>query len=190
MIIAEFHDVLTAEECQALIDHGSKSLKALTVIGTEEATKFRVGDGTWVYGSVMSPNGTDLNAKLKGIASKWSGLPVENQESIHIVRYGVGGEYKDHHDFFHRGHDYERHLGRAGQRTHTVLFYLNEGFEGGETRFSKKNVSVTAKLGKMLMWTNLKEDGEPDQDSLHAGLPVKAGVKWIAIVWVRQNKFG
>ena len=39
------------------------------------------------------------------------------------------------------------------------------------------------------MWTNLNENGSLDYDSKHAGLPVLSGEKWIAIVWVRQNKF-
>lgn len=28
-----------------------------------------------------------------------------------------------------------------------------------------------------------------DYDSLHAGMPVTSGEKWIAIVWVREKKF-
>jgi prolyl 4-hydroxylase len=38
------------------------------------------------------------------------------------------------------------------------------------------------------MWIN-KQDGICLDDSLHAGLPVTNGEKWILIVWVRENKF-
>lgn len=189
MIIAEFHDILTADECNFLMEYGSRSLKSLTVIGSDNSDRYRVGEGTWVYGPLVDPSGSDLNQKIKSIVSRWSGKPIENQESIHIVRYGVGGEYKEHHDFFHRGQEYEKHTGTAGQRTHTMLFYLNDGFGGGDTKFIKKNISVKPKSGKMLLWTNLKDDGSPDYESLHAGLPVESGEKWIAIVWVRENRF-
>jgi prolyl 4-hydroxylase len=68
---------------------------------------------------------------------------------------------------------------------------LNEGFEGGETKFVKKNISIKASVGNMLVWSNLKEsDLETlDYESKHAGLPVISGEKWIAIVWVRQRNF-
>jgi prolyl 4-hydroxylase len=48
---------------------------------------------------------------------------------------------------------------------------------------------VTPKKGRALAWKNLKDDGSPDYESLHAGLPVLAGTKWIAVVWIRENKF-
>jgi hypothetical protein len=41
----------------------------------------------------------------------------------------------------------------------------------------------------MLIWRNMNEDGTLDTESFHAGLPVKTQTKYIAIVWVRENKF-
>jgi prolyl 4-hydroxylase len=75
----------------------------------------------------------------------------------------------------------------GGQRVYSCLFYLNDEFEGGETEFPIKKIKVTPKIGRMLMWSNLKIDGSLDFESLHAGLPVISGTKWIAIVWVREK---
>ena len=117
-------------------------------------------------------------------------MPIENQEAIHVVNYKIGGEYKEHHDFFHAtSEDFNSHVSRGGQRSYSLLFYLNDDFDGGETKFVKDNLIIKPKQGKLLMWTNLNENGSLDYDSKHAGLPVLSGEKWIAIVWVRQNKF-
>ena len=192
MIIAEFHQVLTPSECSTLIEHGKKSLTELKVVGSDNKDKYRYGDGTWVYNSIFTPEGIDLNQKIKKIVAEKTNMPIENQENVHIVHYGIGGEYKEHHDFFHStSGEYNSHVARGGQRKYSLLFYLNEGFKGGETRFVRKNITVTANTGKLLMWSNMKEDGHHlEYDSKHAGLPVIEGEKWIAIVWVRQYKFG
>ena len=190
MLIAEFHQVLTVSECKFLINHVKDNLQTLTVIGSN-AGKYRNGDGTWIYNDLIMPDGTNITSKIKGIVEEWTGLPKENQENIHIVHYGVGGEYKEHHDFFHaNGSDYYQHIKNAGQRIYTCLFYLNDDFQGGDTRFVKKNMNIKPATGKLLVWSNMKDDGMfLDYDSLHAGLPVISGEKWIALVWVRQSKF-
>jgi hypothetical protein len=41
----------------------------------------------------------------------------------------------------------------------------------------------------MVIWDNFTEDDLLDYDSLHAGLPVRVGQKYILIVWIRRNKF-
>ena len=111
-------------------------------------------------------------------------------ESIHVVKYSVGEEYKDHHDFFHPGEEYyEDEVNRGGQRLKTALVYLNDDFEGGETNFPNLNIKVDPKKGKLVLWDNIKDDGSLDYDSLHAGLPVKSGYKYIAVIWIRENEF-
>lgn len=188
MIIKEIEKLLTKDDCQTLIDYSKAQLKKLTTIG--ENNNYRVGDGTWVLSPVIDSCGVDLNKKIKQIVQTYTSLPIENQEAIHIVHYEIGGEYKEHHDFFHANtQDYNVHINRGGQRTYSFLFYLNDEFKGGGTKFVKKDITVIPKIGKGLLWSNLNEDGSLDYDSIHAGLPVVSGNKWIAIVWIRQNRF-
>ena len=121
---------------------------------------------------------------------KESGLPVENQEEIHIVKYEIGGEYKPHHDFFHVTEDYAaEHIANGGNRIKSALIYLNDDFEGGETEFPELNIIVKPELGKLVIWDNMV-DGKLDYTSIHAGLPVKSGIKYIAVVFIRENNFG
>ena len=176
-------DVLTVNECEQLINEYSTELRKLDTLGTP-IDNYRTADGTWIY------KDTELSLKIQNIIANDSGLPIENQEKIHIVKYEIGGEYKPHHDFFHPNTDYyENTMGTAGQRTHSYLFYLNDNFTGGETEFPHKKIKITPKTGRLLIWRNLKENGELDYDSFHAGLPVESDTKYIAIVWVRENSF-
>lgn len=182
-MIKEYNNVLTLEECNDLIAMSSDTLKPAAVLG-QQIDNYRTADNTWIN------ERNDLIFKIKEIISTHTGLPVENQELPHIVRYKVGGEYKPHQDFFHKGTDYyDAVMQRGGQRVFSCIFYLNDNFKGGETNFPKIQYKVTPELGKLVIWKNLHEDGEPNHDSLHAGLPVIEGEKWICIIWVREKQF-
>jgi hypothetical protein len=177
-------NLLTETECSELIEISIKNgLVKATTLG-ENIQSYRTADNTWIWES------NELTTKIEKIVEKESGLPIENQEKIHIVKYNIGGEYKPHHDFFHPDTDYYKNtMGNSGQRVFSFLFYLNDNFTGGETDFPTKKIQITPKLGRLLIWRNLNEDGSLDYESFHAGLPVEMGEKYIAIVWVRENIF-
>lgn len=176
-------NVLSSSECDELIELGNPSLKTATTLG-EHISGYRTADGSWLYEE------TPLTQKIKQIISTMTGTPKENQEFIHIVKYEIGGEYKEHHDYFPPNQSYtEQSLGVAGQRTTSCLFYLNDDFEGGETLFPIRNIKVTPRKGRLLIWNNVDINGIEDSESLHAGLPVITGTKYIAIIWIREKKF-
>lgn len=176
-------NILTKEECSELIKMGSDKMQAATTLGTA-IDGYRTAENSWIYDK------TDLTEKIKNLVLKETGLPINNQEEIHIVKYNIGGEYKAHHDFFHPNEAYyESSTSRGGQRVFSCLFYLNHNFTGGETEFINKKIKIIPKTGRLLIWRNMNEDGTLDYDSFHAGLPVLSGIKYIAIVWVRENNF-
>lgn len=175
--------VITPEECLELINIASQKLVTTTTLGTH-IDGYRTAEGCWLDSSSPIAN------KISKLTSDLTGYPIENQEMVHIVKYEVGGEYKVHHDFFAPNTDYyESHTKAAGQRVFSCLFYLNDDYEGGETEFPLKKLKITPNVGRLLMWSNLTPDDELDYDTLHAGLPVISGTKYIAIVWVREHKF-
>jgi len=176
-------NVLTPSECDELIKLGNPGLKEATTLG-ETINGYRTADGSWLY----TP--TPLTEKVKQIVSTMTGTPKENQEFIHIVKYEIGGEYKEHHDFFPPGQSYTpESLGVSGQRTTSCLFYLNDDYEGGETFFPIKKIKVTPRKGRLLIWSNVDINGVEDSESLHAGLPVIDGTKYISIIWIREKQF-
>jgi prolyl 4-hydroxylase len=117
-------------------------------------------------------------------------IPIENMEGTHVVKYQIGGEYKGHHDFFHPGEGYyENEIKRGGQRTKTALVYLNDDFTGGETEFPNISRMIKPLKGKLVIWDNMNDAGQLNYDSFHAGLPVISGVKYIAVIWIREGRF-
>ena len=75
--------------------------------------------------------------------------------------------------------------GDNGPRLLTVLFYLNDDFEGGETIFPKINKVVKPQKGKAVIFRNVDNDGVIISQAVHGGEPVKNGEKWIANKWIR-----
>jgi prolyl 4-hydroxylase len=110
-------------------------------------------------------------------------------EILNVMRYELGQQYKPHFDFFNESAaGTAETLAQGGQRIRTVLVYLNAGYGGGETCFIPPNVRYKgAAPGDALIFDNVGTDGAPDRASLHAGLPVTQGVKWLASKWFRAD---
>jgi len=77
--------------------------------------------------------------------------------------------------------------GGAGQRLRTVIAYLNAPTAGGETDFPLLGQRIVPQLGHVLRFDNIDAHGRLNENSLHTGLPVKQGNKWICTLWMRQN---
>lgn len=107
-----------------------------------------------------------------------SGTDPAQGEPLQVLRYREGQEYKPHIDAI---------PGLANQRIFTVLVYLNDDFEGGETDFLTAGFRVEPRRGDGLLFYNVDAEGRPDQSLLHAGLPVRRGVKLLASRWIREQ---
>jgi prolyl 4-hydroxylase len=117
--------------------------------------------------------------------------PVTYHEPINILRYRPGEEYKPHFDFIRpegeEGRSYAGEIAQLGQRAITVLVYLNDGYEGGETAFPRLDLNFKAELGDALLFWSVSAKGELERNSLHAGLPVASGEKWVLSQWIREK---
>ena len=101
-------------------------------------------------------------------------------------RYAVGQEFKPHTDYF-EADSLLRYCGEAGQRTWTAMIYLNVPEAGGATRFKTIDKIVQPETGKLLCWNNLLPDGRPNGATLHHGMKVRRGTKYIVTKWFRQR---
>lgn len=104
---------------------------------------------------------------------------IDHSELVQLTRYEVGQEYKQHVDYFNQANTTAMDNDRCG----TVIFYLNDDFEGGETYFPYINLTVKPKKGSALFFA-YDYDISINSLTTHAGLPVLAGVKNIATVWI------
>lgn len=118
------------------------------------------------------------------------GADAARGESLSVISYEPGQEYRPHFDSFAAGAGAgEKGDAAGGPRTHTVLINLNEGFEGGETMFPRLNLSIAPGLGQIIRFANTEPAGAPHPKSLHQGRKVARGRKFIASQWVRERVF-
>ncbi len=189
--IVLIHDFLSDDECAYLIELARPILKRSTVVNESASGASKVDKRRTSEGAFLSNYYNE--SKLQKIEKKLSALtdyPRENGESIQVLHYGIGAEYRPHYDYFNpQTPGGASHLKRGGQRLATVIMYLNTPIEGGETVFPQASISVTPKKRNALLFYNCLPSGETDRLSLHGGAPVAAGEKWIATKWFRAKKF-
>ncbi len=134
----------------------------------------------------IGPESADLAVRIiESRLAELAGSELARAEPISILRYGVGEEYKPHRDYLHDAK--ELYSDRPGQRTRTVFAYLNAVEIGGETEFLHWNQRISPELGSVVIFDNVRADGQPEPDSVHAGLPVLAGEKWLGTLWFRER---
>jgi prolyl 4-hydroxylase len=120
------------------------------------------------------------------------GVDMAHSEPIQGQLYKTGQEYKAHHDWFApntKGHELEASDEQGGQRTWSVIVYLNEVEKGGETYFESVDLTLVPKLGRLVYWHNLYSDQTPNPLTLHQAKPVESGYKAILTLWFRQKAF-
>src|SRR6476659_5533413 len=126
----------------------------------------------------------DIDRKIADLL----GLSLAAGEPLQGQRYAPGQEFKPHTDTFEPGgYDYLVHTADNGQRTWTAMIYLNEPEDGGATRFKAIGKTIQPETGKLLAWNNLLPDGRPNPATLHQGMKVRRGMKYVLTKWFRQR---
>jgi prolyl 4-hydroxylase len=103
-------------------------------------------------------------------------------------RYAGGQEFKPHTDYFTPGgRDFDKFCTLSGNRTWTFMIYLNEVTAGGATRFKVLDKTFQPEAGKLLCWNNRLADGNVNPATLHHGMKVRKGVKYVITKWYREK---
>ena len=101
-----------------------------------------------------------------------TGKPIEHCELPQVGRYLPSQQYLQHFDAFDTSNeDGRRFASNGGQRTITVLVYLNDVPRGGATRFPTIGLDVQPKQGMALVFFPATVDGFLDKMALHAAMP-------------------
>lgn len=108
-------------------------------------------------------------------------------EPLQLVHYDPTQQYTAHHDF---GFPQNKHPDNPS-RSANLLLYLNGGMKGGETSFPRwlngetsAPLNVKPEKGKAVLFYMVQPDGNLDDLTQHAALPVIEGEKWLANLWV------
>lgn len=181
-------DFFSASEGQQLVDAAQAQMERAKVSADKEGvySNARTNQLAWVR-HVHSMVLTDLGQRIANEVK----LPLKNAESYQVIYYGEAQEYRSHFDAYdmntERG---QRCTARGGQRLFTALGYIKAPESGGSTYFSKLDINVAAKPGRLLVFENVvRGTTTVHPKSLHAGMPVGSGEKWAFNLWFHEREF-
>jgi prolyl 4-hydroxylase len=178
-------DFLPPADCAALISQIDADRAPSKILAKDPDPEFRTSETCNL--DARAP----LTKRVESRISHLMGIHPAHGETIQGQRYAPGQQFKLHHDFFYTTESYwEEQEKIGGQRTWTVMIFLNAPEAGGHTDFPRAKVKITPRAGNLLTWNNLNPHGEPNENSLHAGTPVEAGTKYIITKWYRERPWG
>ncbi len=179
----EIPGLISPEECGQLMALIDQSLKPSTV--TRGPADYRTSRTCHLKASQSAMVDT-INQRLCQLI----GIPEDHTETLQGQRYNVGEYFKAHTDWFAPNTDeFTTHTARGGQRTWTVMVYLNQVEAGGATCFERIGRCFTPQPGLALAWNNLHASGAPNPDTLHEAMPILAGQKYVLTKWCRTQRW-
>ncbi len=177
-----FPDYLNDAECDMLVERIDANRRPSTLLATHDDPDFRTSDSCDL--DRWAPEIRAIDERLAHLL----GIPPEHGETMQGQRYAVGQQFRAHCDYFHETEAYWQDMvDQGGQRTWTAMIYLNDVDEGGATWFPRAGIRVAPRKGLLLMWNNMLPDGSPNYDTLHEGMAVLEGTKYIITKWFREN---
>lgn len=187
--IALIEGLLSEEECEELVRLSAGQLIRSTTVdrtsGEGKIIEARTSEGTYFL-----VNANPFIARLDRRIAALMNRPVENGEGLQILHYRTGGEYTPHFDYFPPADPGSGvHLASGGQRVATLIIYLNDVEDGGATVFPELTLKIGPKKGAALYFEYADSHGHVDPLTLHGGLPVLRGEKWIATKWMRERRY-
>jgi prolyl 4-hydroxylase len=190
-VVRRLENLLTSEQCDNIVAKSREvGLKDAETIDRNTSTYSSVNNKSRKSKTVfLSHDALPETAFLAQRAEELSDIPMSHQEQLQVAFYDVGGDFKDHFDACDETPDVcEPFNHGSGQRVWTLLVYLNDDFEGGETYFSAVDVTIKPKKGMGILFRNIDPvTGQIDRKSIHRGNPVLSGNKWICTKWVHER---
>lgn len=176
---------LDPEHCAQLIDLIDANRRPSTIADDNGDAYFRTSETC------------DLDAdqpavsQLEELLFALNGIDPAHGEPAQGQRYDVGQEFKPHTDYFSPdGADFQKFCSVAGQRSWTFMIYLNDVAAGGATRFKAVGKTFQPEPGKLLCWNNRRADGSVNPATLHHGMKVRKGAKYVITKWYREKEWG
>ena len=187
-------DFISKDACNHFIELAKPKLARATVSSHKKGiiSDLRTNSNCWI-----DHYHDDITTEIAQKVTDEIGIPVENAEKFQMIHYLESQLYAPHYDAYDKDNSdrSNRCLRYGGQRIWTCLLYLNDVKEGGSTKFTKLDIEVEAKMGRILIFENCHKN-HPDQDnlgkmknldSLHTGTSVIKGEKWAFNLWFREQ---
>lgn len=182
-LIYFINDFLNNEECDYL-RFIAKDKLSQSLVGKGVRNVIRTGSSCFI--NKESEN--ILRLIEKKITSLFPNEDLDIIESFNIINYKLYQTYAYHTDAYNvngEGVAIDPEGNVIRQRKYTAICYLNKVEKGGDTRFELLNINIKPIMGKLLVFKNvLRDSNKVDRRSLHGGLPVIKGEKWIMTTWL------
>ena len=174
-LVVVLANVLSDEECELLMEMSKNKMNRSKIGVSRNINDIRTSSGTFLEKSEAA---SKIERRIASIMS----VPANHGEGLQVLKYTVGQEYKAHYDFFA-----ENSASANNNRISTLVMYLNDVEEGGETFFPKLNLSVSPKKGMAVYFEYFYQDASLNKLTLHGSAPVTKGEKWVATQWMRRK---
>lgn len=176
-LVVVLENVLSHAECDALIDYARERLQRSKIGEGREVSQLRTSSGVFCEENEWI---TSIEKRISHLMN----IPIEHGDGMQVLFYAPGQEYQPHFDFFA-----DTSRASANNRISTLVMYLNDVEEGGETVFPMLQLSVFPHKGMAVYFEYFYNSEELNKLTLHAGAPVIKGEKWVATMWMRRQAY-
>jgi prolyl 4-hydroxylase len=175
-----YNNLITQQEAEYILNYTKDKFTTSKILSGLDKT-IRKSETTWIN------KDDDVVNKIYDRLSKIFKFDKRNAEQLQVVKYTPGGYYKEHHDACceqtEHCNDFTKN---SGQRVLTILIYLNDDFEEGGTNFPTLHLNLKPQKYGGVVFYPLANNKTCHPDSLHSGIAVKSGVKYVCNIWIRE----
>ena len=188
-------NVINSQGLQEIISHIKKSnAEDLSVFDADKTNK--TGKTSWIVDKQtrdtqivpmgnLYPKIEDLfRNTVREIINPFYQCQVDSGEIPQVLSYGIGGHYKPHIDgesiwMTPRG---EKIWKKSTNRDLSIVFYLNDEFEGGDFVFPELKIRVRPEPGMMVCFPS-------NHHYMHGVEPVVSGKRYSIVSWATVKGF-
>jgi len=189
--LVQIDNLLPEDDCEAFTNHTYTDMQVSADAGAVQPdgalapikSHARTSYNSWCKGACAAmPAARRLAAAIESI----TGVEEANSEFLQVLRYRESQYYRHHHDYITSNAGMP-----CGVRIYTMLLYLNDVEEGGETQFDTLNITVKPKKGRAIIWPSVLNDAVTQKDPRtdHQALPVTRGTKYAINAWLHLYNF-
>ena len=175
-------NVIPEHAVRDLLSYSNNESFTATVMdnnGLEKVSKDRVVDIVPLPDSIndlILQNTANIVANK--ISSRYNNSTLKSISHPEFLKYRVGGKYIEHNDSEDWGPGNK--LRRIIDRDISILYYLNDDYEGGELEFTQLGVTIKPKKGMMVAFPSYFE-------YTHRVHPVTKGTRYTIVTWVETE---
>ncbi|WP_210367307.1 2OG-Fe(II) oxygenase [Bacillus sp. REN3] len=173
-LIVILGNVLSDIECDGLIRLSSDRMKRSKIGNVREVDELRTSSSMF-----FQEGENELVERIEKRVSQIMNVPAAHGDGLQVMNYEIGQEYKAHFDYFSEA---------SNPRISTLVMYLNDVEQGGETYFPKLNFAVSPQKGMAVYFEYFYDNPASNELTLHGGAPVVIGDKWAATQWMRRKR--